>query len=220
MTNKIGTSLLLSAGLLIGISAASYEAPLESVSVQASSLSSYIVKSGDTAYRIAINNGLTLALLQEYNEGVDLNKLKIGQILALESPILDVGFATKKYTIAKGETFNRVALKTGTPSHLMTSLNPSVDPSKLKIGQKINVAATIQDNAKVHLHILKVEPAKKRALVKDTIGGSNFWLYYFEGAEPVLVEKAKMSNNIATVAMKTNSRNATKIATIISPVIQ
>lgn len=43
----------------------------------------YVVKSGDTGYRIATANGVTVADLQAVNPGVNWNRLNVGQKLKL-----------------------------------------------------------------------------------------------------------------------------------------
>jgi hypothetical protein len=53
---------------------------------EAASCTTYTVKSGDTCYQIANDNGISLSDLQSWNPGVDCDDLQIGQSLCISQP--------------------------------------------------------------------------------------------------------------------------------------
>src|SRR6185437_9669637 len=45
------------------------------------------------------------------------------------------------YTVIKGDTYSRIATKSGTTVHALMEANPGVDPKRLKIGEKLHLPA-------------------------------------------------------------------------------
>ncbi len=94
----------------------------------------YIVKSGDTLYRIANNFGITVDELKRANNLVS-NTLTIGQELIipdnnLETPEYEV------YTVKRGDTLYNIARMFNTTVTAIQSLN-NLTTSNLAIGQKL-----------------------------------------------------------------------------------
>lgn len=91
----------------------------------------YIVKSGDTLYKIALSYNITVANLVEINN-LSTSTLSIGQVLKV--PKSDEFL----YTVVQGDTLYSIANKFNTTvNDLMT--NNSLSTNTLSIGQKLNI---------------------------------------------------------------------------------
>lgn len=150
-----------------GLPPVTYEAPTNAVpftSLQpsqpvptetvAGATSEYVVKKGDLAGRIASRNKISLKQLQEANAGVDLNKLKIGQKLALPAgaaaptpPAAAGGDAattatgeTVVYVVKGGDTLTKIARNHGTTVKAIRSAS-GLKSNDIKVGQKLKVPA-------------------------------------------------------------------------------
>ena len=119
----------------------------------------YKVVSGDTLDRIARQKLGSAALrteIERLNPGVQPSRLQIGQELVLPTTAELAAAGSKvapaptpiaaedaaSYTIAKGDTLEGIARrKLGSPHRTaeLRSLNPEVDPTRLRIGQKIRL---------------------------------------------------------------------------------
>ncbi|MGI6552413.1 MAG: LysM peptidoglycan-binding domain-containing protein [Clostridia bacterium] len=93
------------------------------------------VKPGDTLSRIARETGTTVAALRRLNPGIDANNLRVGQQICLPAePACPSGIF---WEVAPGDTFYRIARRTGTSVRRLISLNPHLDPNNLQVGQKV-----------------------------------------------------------------------------------
>jgi len=100
----------------------------------------YVVKSGDTLWTIAKNNGLTVNELKELN-GLTNNSLSIGQILKLtsgEDILPDNGDISGGvyYSVVAGDTLYSIAGKYGLTVDELKSLN-NLTSNTLSIGQQL-----------------------------------------------------------------------------------
>ena len=99
----------------------------------------YIIRAGDTLYRIAQGNNTTVEAIIRINPGINPNNLQIGQIICVPTvsppvPSCPGGFY---YTIRAGDTFFRIAQQYNITVDALMRANPGVDPNRLQIGQVI-----------------------------------------------------------------------------------
>lgn len=90
----------------------------------------YIVQKGDTLYKIASNNNVTVDEIKEFNN-LTSNLLSIGQELKIPS-------IEKYYTVQKGDTLYSIAKKNGLSIEEIINLN-SLPSTILSIGQKLKL---------------------------------------------------------------------------------
>ena len=131
--------------------------PLLAVSLQAAS--TYKVKSGDTLSSIARKNGTTSSQLMKDNGISNPNLLKVGQVLKVKGSSAKPSTSSSKpkanssktsgnYSVKPGETLYSIARKHGLSVSQLTSLNPSLNPSKLSVGQKIQTKGSVASKPK------------------------------------------------------------------------
>ena len=90
------------------------------VAAPASAASSHTVQSGDTLYRIAVNNGISVNDIKEANN-LNSNLIYPNQVLKLGKAEAKASSASKTYTVESGDTLYRIALNHGiTVNQLMT----------------------------------------------------------------------------------------------------
>ena len=111
----------------------------------------YKIASRDSFDVVATRLGVPLSMLLSLNPGVEPTKLQIGQLINVpcapstpagqQPPARPVPASSTgcTYKIAHLDTFNAVAARLGVPPDSILSLNPGVEPTKLQIGQLINV---------------------------------------------------------------------------------
>ncbi|MGM0903534.1 MAG: LysM peptidoglycan-binding domain-containing protein [Bacillota bacterium] len=118
--------------------------------------SNYIVKSGDTFTKIGKAFGVSVSSIQKLNPTVDPTKLRIGQKIQVSStvgPATTVNVQTKTmdnqtntdsstYIIKRGDTFTKISKALGRSVSSIQELNPTLDPTKLKIGQTIKIPSS------------------------------------------------------------------------------
>lgn len=103
----------------------------------------YTVRSGDTLFSIARNQGVSLNALQQANPAVDPNRLTVGQQLCIPTgpaPGPAPGVCppnTSAYNVRSGDTFFGLAQRFGTTVEALRQANPNVNPNALQIGQRI-----------------------------------------------------------------------------------
>ncbi len=103
----------------------------------------YVVKSGDTLWTIAKNNGLTVDELKKIN-GLTNNSLSIGQVLKLSSastPDVSVPTDENYYTVKSGDTLYAIANKYNMSVDELKKLN-NLTSNVLSIGQKLKVSSS------------------------------------------------------------------------------
>ena len=124
------------------------------------SSSEYVIKSGDTFTQISKALGVSVSSIQALNPTVNPSKLKIGQTIKV--PVTNTTnesnnnnnttngsdqnnsttISSSEYVIKSGDTFTKIGKALGVSVSSIQALNPTVNPSKLKIGQIIKVPAT------------------------------------------------------------------------------
>lgn len=123
----------------------------------------YVVKSGDTLTKIALDLDVSIDELLALNPTVNPYMLMIGQELCVptsSSITCPNGFV---YTIQRGDDFYKIAQKHGLTVRELMMANPLLDPYRLRIGQKICIPT--------HEH--GCPPNSKEYIVKD---GDTFYL--------------------------------------------
>lgn len=98
----------------------------------------YIIKSGDTLYKLAMEYDTTVEAIMRINPGLNPNNLQIGQKICIpkDTP-KDCPVGTFCYTIKQGDTLYTLAMEYNTTVEAIMKVNPGIDPNNLQIGQKI-----------------------------------------------------------------------------------
>lgn len=108
-------------------------------------MANYTVKSGDTGYAIAKNNGMPFKTLQKLNPTVDWNKMPIGQSLVLSLPKTPTQSQTSSsYTVKSGDTGYAIANKLGISLDTLRKANPNVDLNRIKPKQILRTSIPTQ----------------------------------------------------------------------------
>ena len=106
----------------------------------------YVIKRGDTFTKIGKEVGVSVSSIQELNPTVDPTKLKIGQKINISTLVPSnnnhANQDSSVYVIKSGDTFTKIGKTLGVSISSIQALNPTIDPTKLKIGQKINITTT------------------------------------------------------------------------------
>lgn len=109
------------------------------------------VQAGDTLSSIARRNGTTASKLMSINGIKDAKLLKVGQVLKVSgtSATRPSSRATgssarnkNSHSVKSGETLYSISRSNGVSVSRLTALNPGLNPSKLKIGQKIRISGS------------------------------------------------------------------------------
>lgn len=91
---------------------------------------SYVVKQGDTLYRIARKNGISVRELLSANPQLDDPDLVIpGQVIQIPDR------SPRQYVVQPGDTFFYIARRFNIPLAELEAANPGVDPARLSVGQ-------------------------------------------------------------------------------------
>ena len=106
----------------------------------------YKISAGDTFWSISHRFGLSVEQLMSANPGVVPNNLQIGQTINLVprrgGRAMFMSFAAippSTYTIAASDTFWSISQHLGLSIAQLIAANPNVDPTKLRIGEVINL---------------------------------------------------------------------------------
>ena len=130
----------------------------------------YIVKSGDSLYSIALKTGTTVSELKTLNN-LTSNILNIGQMLKLPS---EEGVMENTYIVKSGDTLYGIALKTGTTVSELKALNNLTGNilsigQVLKLPQKNNIGTTYTVKSGDTLYSI----ARKYGITVDEIKKAN-----------------------------------------------
>lgn len=125
---------------------------------------SYVVKPGDSLWKIATSYGTTINALMEANN-LKSTELYPGQVLT-------IGETTNTYRVQSGDTMYKIAVKLGVSLQSLLAANPTVNPDLIYVGQQLKIP----------------EVTKQPTPPADSITVSNFVI---KVAEIVNVERAK-----------------------------
>ncbi len=100
----------------------------------------YTVKAGDTLYKIATQNNLTVDQLKQANN-LTSNSLQIGQVLNLSSTLTTSPEVTTTYTVVSGDTLWSIANRFGTTVNALKETNHLLADT-LKLGQVLIVPSS------------------------------------------------------------------------------
>ena len=95
----------------------------------------------------SVKSGVSVSSIQELNPTVDPTQLKIGQKINISTSVPSNNNHANKdssvYVIKSGDTFTKIGKTLGVSISSIQELNPTIDPTKLKIGQKINISTRL-----------------------------------------------------------------------------
>jgi len=151
----------------------------------------YTVVQGDTLAKIAKAHGVTLKALQDANQGVVPTKLKIKQKLTIPAggaaapsaagtaAGTDVTGAStgggETYAVKSGDTLSKIAKAHGVTLKTLEAANPKVDPSHIKVGDKLKLPAKAEAAAPAPAPapVAPLAPAAAPATTPAPAGTSN-----------------------------------------------
>ena len=122
------------------------------VAAPASAASTHTVQSGDTLYRIAVNNNVSVNDIKQAN-GLNSNMIYPNQVLKLGKAEAksQASTASKTYTVKSGDTLYRIALNHGVSVNQLMTWN-GLDSDLIFPGQEFAVkgaaAASVANDAK------------------------------------------------------------------------
>ena len=99
-----------------------------------------VVQRGDTLGKIAARADVPLARLQRFNPNADTHRLRIGQRLLVPTHRERApSGGPYRYQVRPGDTYAAVARRFNTTPARIQSSNPGVEPTRLRVGQIIQV---------------------------------------------------------------------------------
>jgi LysM repeat protein len=112
----------------------------------------YVVVKGDSLWKIAKKNGVTIKAIEAANPGIDPAKLKVGQKLSIPgasgaaepstgltgSP--GVGGSQEIYVVKSGDTLSKIAKRYGLTVKAIESEN-GLSTARIKVGEKLKIPA-------------------------------------------------------------------------------
>ncbi len=136
-------------------------------SVAAANEKTYTVVSGDSLERIANRNRIAVASLASMNGLKPNSIIHPGQKLKIESSVNPTAGSInevssvpeKTYKIQSGDTLYKISKKFGVTVSAIQSLNPTLNPKALKIGQKIVVSKAVDNQFKASSNSGSSKPA-------------------------------------------------------------
>lgn len=140
----------------------------------------YTIVSGDTFYRIARANDVSLDALLQANPGLDPDALRVGQTICIPgvAPPTECPENAESYEIRAGDTFWQIADRLNTTVSVLRRLNPNVDPNALRIGQVICVPrATLPNTREIPVTIGGVTENQRAVLQRSP---QNYYVYVLD----------------------------------------
>lgn len=117
----------------------------------------YIVKKGDTLYKIASQYNTTVDILKKINN-LSSNILSIGQKIKLPSTeIINIPASLETYTVKSGDTLYSIAKKFDTTVDKIKSQN-SLNADALTVGQMLKIPSVISVTKPSKTNVYTVEP--------------------------------------------------------------
>ena len=115
----------------------------------------YVVVKGDSLWKIAKKNGVTVKAIEAANPGIDPARIKVGQKLSIPgatgaagaaSPATDMGASSGSggggeiYIVKSGDTLSKIAKRHGTTVKAIESEN-GLSTAHIKVGEKLKIPA-------------------------------------------------------------------------------
>ncbi|MEN8772935.1 MAG: LysM peptidoglycan-binding domain-containing protein [Akkermansiaceae bacterium] len=99
------------------------------------------IRSGDTYWSIARRYKTTVSALQAANPGVDPRRLSIGKLISIygSQTFHPAASASGTYQVKNGDILGRISEAHGIRLHQLLSVNPGLNPRRLKIGSVLNI---------------------------------------------------------------------------------
>lgn len=115
------------------------------------SSTNYTIRSGDSLWKIARNNGTSVSKIQSLNPRLNSNRLQIGKSIRIPSSASATSHITQRssgkasnYTIKSGDTLGAIASRTGMRLSELVRANPEINPDRIRIGQRILIPGAQQ----------------------------------------------------------------------------
>jgi LysM repeat protein len=114
--------------------------------------SEYVVIKGDSLWKIAKKNGVTVKAIEAANPNIDPAKLKVGQKLSIPGATSAAGSATdvtgsasagngdETYIVKSGDTLSKIAKRNGVTVKAVESEN-GLSTTRIKVGEKLKIPA-------------------------------------------------------------------------------
>lgn len=116
--------------------------------------SHYVVKPGDTLYRVALNHNVTLEELLQNNPGVTPDNFKAGETIVIPAPNSELAAQNKEpetifvsEKIEKGETFQSISKEYKVSEQQIREANPNV--KELKSGKFVSIPISQKDKSEL-----------------------------------------------------------------------
>jgi peptidoglycan endopeptidase LytF len=170
----------------------------------------YIVKSGDTASKIANEYNIPLSELAKLNPQLNLSNINIGDRIivptrmAAQQKIVQkqIPLNTDTYTVEPKDTLIGISEKTGISIDNIKKFNPNVDWSNLQIGEKIVLKEPEQS-----------EPVSQKTTITATTNEQdNNYIKYTVGAGDTLYSIAKAFYTKISTLRKINSLSSNSLS--------
>jgi LysM repeat protein len=112
----------------------------------------YVVIKGDSLWKIAKKNGVTVKAIETANPNIDPAKLKVGQKLSIPGATSTAGSATDMtgsasassgeeiYIVKSGDTLSKIAKRNGVTVKAIESEN-GLSTARIKVGEKLKIPA-------------------------------------------------------------------------------
>jgi LysM repeat protein len=112
----------------------------------------YVVVKGDSLWKIAKKNGVTVKAIEAANPGIDPARIKVGQKLSIPgatsaaSPATDLaassgtGSGDEIYIVKSGDTLSKIARRNGVTIKAIESEN-GLSTTHIKVGEKLKIPA-------------------------------------------------------------------------------
>lgn len=155
-------------GMITGLRAAGYQLVTVSQLLGATPTNQtlYVVKPGDTLYRIASLYGVTVSAIVEANNIVNPNLIYPNQVLII--PTSTPSTSTVTYTVRPGDTLYRIAGTYGTTVSAIVAANNIVNPDLIYPGQVLVIPSTTTPTTQIRYVVVPGDTLYRIALRYDT----------------------------------------------------